>query len=94
MHLSLACQNPYGKSELHPCLKAFGAGEDTARKIVRGVVHAIQKGNLFIVAFHLHMLSVRHQRAAEAFAIAIPSSEFIVVWKTLQFFHNVCVCSV
>ena len=75
------------REELLPCFEALCAGEDAAGKVMCGVVHAIQERNLLLVAFHLHMFAIGHQRAAEAFPVAVVVSDLIVVWEHCEFFH-------
>ena len=57
-----------------------------------GVIHAIQERNLLLVVFHLHILSIDHQRATEAFSVAIVVGDLVVVGKLLEFFNDPSVC--
>ena len=59
-----------------------------------GVIHAIQEGNLPLVAFHLHMFAIGNQRATEAFSVAVVMGELIVVWENFQLCNNPCIRSV
>jgi len=59
-----------------------------------GVVHTIQERNLSFVTFHLHMLAICNQRAAEAFPVAVVMCDLIVVWQLFQFIYNPCICSI
>lgn len=74
------------RKELYPRFETFCTGEDTAGKIMCGVIHAIQKRNLLLVAFHLHILAIDNQSTTEAFSVAVPGCEVVVVRNVFQLF--------
>ena len=59
-----------------------------------GVIHAIQKWNLSLVPFDLHVLSIHNQSATEAFSVAVVMRHIVVMRKKLQLFYDPCVCSI
>jgi hypothetical protein len=82
------------RKELHPCFEALRAREDATREIVRCVIHAIEEGNLLLVALHLHIFSINNQGTTEAFAVAIVMRDLVVVGKVLQLFYDPCIRSI
>ena len=49
------------------------------------VIHTVDEGNLLLVALHGDVLPIDDQRASEAFPVAVPGCDVIVVWKGCQF---------
>lgn len=49
------------------------------------VIDAVDERNLSIVAFDSHILSIDHQKPAEAFGIAVAERDLVVVRKGSQF---------
>jgi len=83
---------PELREELYPGFKTLRAGEDATGKVMGGVIHAVEEGNLFGVPFHLHILTISYKRTAEAFAIAVVVGNLVVVGKLLKLFYDPPVC--
>lgn len=74
--------------ELYPWFEALWACEKAAGKIMCGVIHSVEEWNLLLVAFYLHILPIHDKCAAEAFPVAVPLCDLIVVRKNFQLFNN------
>lgn len=56
--------------------------------VVGQVVDAVDEGNLPVVAFDCHILSIDHQKPAEAFGIAVAERDLVVVRESIQFMYE------
>ena len=79
------------REELHHGLEVLRGSEQADGNIVGDVIHAVDERNLLVVAFHGHILPIDDQRAAEALPIAVPGSDVVVVWQSLQFLYQTCI---
>lgn len=69
--------------ELHPPLETLGGGQQTNRKIVRAVVHTIEKRYFVFMPLYFHKLSINDQGATEPFSVAVIMGDLVVVRKPL-----------
>lgn len=74
--------------ELHECFKVLRGGEETDGNVVRDVVHAIDERNLLRIALHCNVLPIDDQRAPEAFPVAVPGRDVVVMRKSFQFSYK------
>lgn len=76
------------REELHHCLEILRGSEQADGNVMRDVIHAVDEGNLLVVAFHRHILSIDNQRATESLPVAVPGRDVIVVRKRFQFSYE------
>ncbi len=65
--------------ELNESLKIFRGSEQASRDVMCEVIHPIDERNLLFVALYSDILPINDQRAAEAFGIAVPFGDIVVV---------------
>lgn len=58
---------------------------------MRDVIHAVDEGDLLIVAFHSDILSIHDERASEAFPVAVPGGDIVIMRQSIQFLLHPCV---
>ena len=58
------------------------------------VIHSVKKRYFLLVAFHLHILSINHERTTESFPVAVPLCHIIIVRKLLHLLYDSCVCPI
>ena len=56
------------------------------------VIHAVEKRDLLLVAFNLHMLTIYNQSSTETFSVAVVVCDLIVVGEDFQLCNNPPVC--
>lgn len=61
---------------------------------MREVIDAVDEGNLPIVSFHRHKLSIHDEEATEAFGVAVGKGDLIFVRKIIQLCDNSIVGSI
>jgi len=69
--------------ELYEGLIILAWSEHANGNVMRQVIDAVDEGNLPIVAFDRHVLSIHHEEAAEALRIAIAKRDLVVVREML-----------
>lgn len=79
------------REELDHCLKVLGGGKKADGNVVRDVIHAVDEGNLLLVAFDGDVFPIHNQRASEALPVAVPGGDIVVMRQCLQLLHQACV---
>ena len=69
---------------LHPSLKALGGCKEADWDVMRPVVDAVEERNLLLVTLHCNVLAVHNEGASEAFPIAVPGGDVVVVREPCQ----------
>lgn len=80
--------------KLHECLVILAQSQHANRNVMREVVDAVDEGNLPIITFHRHELSVHDEEATEAFGITVRECDLIVVRKRIKLCDNPVVSSI
>ncbi len=81
------------REELHHCFKVLRGREETSGNVMRDVVHPVDEGNLLLVAFYCHILSIDNERSTKALPVAVPGSDVVVMRDRYQLPYELSVRS-